>query len=231
MADAVKEFLKGSGAPKSKVEFNAEQSEVVKKFANLQEQEKNPIEEAPEAIIVPVDPIFSPENPMTGRQKYKFIRDVDVEVTTGDKDLYCKATLCGKPIELTIEMQNKFKVVLRTLSNYEADLTYFALEHGLREGFIQSQAVHASYHQQYCLTMQLVSVMDKPVDHLTFVKRASNTVQEDVEKIIESSVNILNMPQTYFGLLVRCANIFNHKLKKLEEMALNGDFWMPRDTD
>lgn len=157
------------------------------------------------------------------------VRDVDIPVTTEDQALYLKAVMNDKPVILEVQLANGMTVRVRSLTAYEGDLVTIAAENYMREytdGHLETALMTM---QGARVVMQVEAVNNIPFDNVHFKFTAGETDRKkDVKNLIEAmSAAQSDMSVFRYGLLVRAVNIFEHKMNRLNELALNRDFWVP----
>lgn len=185
-------------------------------------------------VTFTTDPTFE-EVPHEEREKEIFIsvRDTEIPVTSEDKILYLKACLNDKPVILDVKMKNGISFSCRSLSNYELDLTYVAVQLFAETYKNVNVGLYESIAQQFRASMQVVSIDGTRQPYLRFSYReGAENMDEDARTLMEkSNKQLQNSQGIRFGLMVRALNVFQHKLTRLQEAAFNEDFWKLGDID
>lgn len=160
----------------------------------------------------------------------------EIEVTETDKSRYLKAALNDMPVILPIllEMGNdeigNICVEIRTLSNYEMDVVFHAIQADSKDGFIAGQAQMAGRMQQYAAALQIVKFQQQSFRHIEFPEPGDAI--KDAEKLREfTNEHIASMQWPRWQVILNALRIFETKTKICNDAALNGNFWNPPGAD
>lgn len=157
-------------------------------------------------------------------------RGAAVNVTQEDIINFQLSILDSKPIFLTIKVLLGCNIVFRSITPYEEDLIFEAVTTMVERDGCPAGLIPA-YVQQFRLAMQLVSFHDRNTDYLSF-KYEPGKRGDQIKQLIEYSMRITSeMPGQKYKLCVTAADVFEHKLAKLQSAALNETFWDPVSTD
>lgn len=158
------------------------------------------------------------------------VRGTAVNVTPEEIIAFQLSVLDSKPVYLTIKVMLGCDIVFRSLTPYEEDLIFEAVSTMVeRDGC--PAALIPTYVQQFRLTMQMVSFHGRNLDHLTFTYEPGKRKDQIQTLISHSMQNTSSLPGHKYKLCVLAADVFEHKLAKLQSAALNETFWDPVSTD
>lgn len=159
-----------------------------------------------------------------------------VTVTDMEKSMYIKAVLNDVPVILPIDLEmgddirGNIVVELRTLSNYEADVVFLALELDKEEGIIKGSHQLASRIQQYAGALQTLKVQEKALPTIAFPSPGDSLGDRDkLRSFVKKHIGAMSWPR--WQAILNALRIFETKLKICNDAALNGNFWKPRGAD
>lgn len=167
------------------------------------------------------------------KKLYVKVYDTDIPVTQADQILYLKAVLNDDPVILNVEMPNGFSAKCRALNAYEADIALLAAQTYITKYDVKIIEAALAPLQGCKAAMQLVSVNGKQRDYTAFTFEPGKSDRiKDAEKLLDAMgvlESTLSMP--VYGLCLRALNTFESKFNRLNELAYNGNFWLPGSTD
>jgi hypothetical protein len=160
----------------------------------------------------------------------------EVVVTDLEKAKYLKAVLNDVPVILPISLEmgddeaGNIVVDLRTLSNYEMDVAFFAIQEDGKENRITGTAQMAGRLQQYAGAMQTVKFQNDMFNHIEFPDPGE--AKKDAIKLRDfTNKHISCMQWPRWQAILNALRIFETKIKICNDAALNGNFWTPQDAD
>lgn len=159
-----------------------------------------------------------------------------VAVSDIEKSKYIKAVLNDVPVVLPIELEmgndeiGNITIELRTLSNYETDVVFLALEKDKEEGLIKGHHQLATRIQQYAGALQTLKVQEKVVTTIAFPEPGDITTDRDkLRAFVTKHVSSMSWPR--WQAILSALRVFETKLKICNDAALNGNFWKPQGAD
>lgn len=182
-------------------------------------------------ISLSSDPMFNDNKRAVIDRMFVSVKDTEIPISPEDQALYIKATLNNVPVVMSIEMENGIKMECRSLSVYEGDLVYDALNKFLSEYPEVNAALWEGIIQQYRIAMQLVSINGRKIDHLVYKYDPGKRAEHAEDLYRKSNEMLMDIQGPLFGVYVRGLNVFQSKLNRLQEAAFNKDFWSPVGTD
>lgn len=156
----------------------------------------------------------------------------DIPVTEADMRNYLKCMLQDVPLELDIELYGgKIIIRARAISAYEQQLAAAtAYSYTMSQSNTHLASVIAPvFIQKLRIALQLRTFNGLPVSDLEF-KPEPNMLVAHIKKLTLRADDLIgSCSAPRWNAYVYALNVFEHKLTKLNEMALNRDFLNPGD--
>lgn len=156
----------------------------------------------------------------------------DIPITHDDEVAYLKSMLNDSPFELDIELYGgQMHIHARAISVYEQQLAALAAFNETARSDNPSVAaiLAPTYLQKVRIALQLRSCNGLPVSDLAY-KPEPGKINEHAADLAKKADELLgNSSAARWNAYIYALNIFEHKLTKLNEMALNRDFLSPGD--
>lgn len=153
-----------------------------------------------------------------------------VTITDEDKNMFLKALLCDKPVELEISLfGGKVKLLFRSRSMHEQRRVLDVLHLDQEEKVLPSNdpALLFTRLQQYLAAVMLRRVNGEIFSELEIT--AGNPVKDDavlLRKVFSDKLE--QMPHIKWTAVLNGLRIFEEKCRQLSEHCVNEDFWSPR---
>lgn len=185
---------------------------------------------APERIKAPEDTLFSEPNPEEEAVASALIDIRSVSITDEEKDLFLKALLCDKPVELDIVLfAGKLKLTFRSRSMHEQrrvlDVLHLDQEEQLLPG--NDPALLFTRLQQYLTAVMLRRINSEVFSELELPP--GKEVVADASALRKVFADKLEqMPHIRWTAILNGLRIFEEKCRQLSEHCVNEDFWSPR---
>ena len=191
---------------------------------------ENPSDVEKEKVMVPRDPINSPEAAV---QSDLFVSKVrwkrDLEISDKDKEAYLRAIL--HEATFTLDMQffgGRCTLTFRARSNHEQDMCINALDVLAKErGQINLLSANTEL-QQFSLAIMLIKVDGKDVEGAVTIP-VDMKMEEAVKLLHAQMPRIKGYGETKWGVYSQAMMMFHEKQALMQEESLNGDFWPPAD--
>lgn len=239
MADEVKAFLEeevnttqDSVSPntveKTENSFHME-LEQEEQVENLESLEESPLFKERK---LPVDKTFEKSAYEDTGKEFVTVNDTTVEITDEDKEQYLTCMLLEEPITLDIDLfGGRATITCRAITVYERDLIVLAgIKKSEELGYVYSNLYMDTNLQQLYMAMQITKVNGRIRDYLQFPKHEPGKMDEHAMKLADwSRERIETLPLPTWHMFARALNVFNHKLNKLNELALARNFTNPLD--
>lgn len=168
------------------------------------------------------------ENPVYNIQ----VRVSEIPVTEEDQRMYLKSMLNDTPLKLNIDLYGgKMSILCRACSVYEQQLCAVA---SYRHTFLTKDPTIASilapaFLQKVRAALQLVSCNGILVSDLAYSPEPNKFEEHAEELCVKAEKLVGGTNAARWNAYVYALNVFEHKLAKLNEMALNRDFLSPGD--
>lgn len=154
------------------------------------------------------------------------IRDNEVQITEDDKQEYLRAVLFDEPVELSTKMfGDKVKVTCRALTVYESALASAAV----LKYAMDTPPSHAMFYdtqlQKYRCCMQVTAINEKKFDYATYKEVSADEKETQIKDLMVRAEKLASdtiAPR--WGAMIHALNVFEHKLTRLNNAALNRDF-------
>ncbi len=160
------------------------------------------------------------------------INTQDIPVTHEDQVAYLKSMLNDTPFEIDISLYGgQMTIHARAVSVYEQQVAAVAAfnETINSENSGLAAILAPTFMQKVRIALQLRSCNGFIISDMAF-KPEPNKLKEHVKLLTEKSDEILGgTSAARWNAYIYALNIFEHKLTKLNEMALNRDFLSPGD--
>ena len=233
-ADAVKQYL----AEKAAQEAETLQEETSEAVADSFLNEEPPAQEAPQPdtsfgedrIELHADMQFS-ENAMDAMDKQSVTVNLqEIPITDNDERAYLKSMLNDTPFELDISLYGGNMLIhARSITVYEQQLAAAAAYSKTVES--ENSALAAilapAFVQKIRVALQLRTCNGMLISDLSF-KPEPNKFKEHIKQLQKAADELLGgTTAARWNAYIYALNIFEHKLTKLDEMALNRDFLNP----
>lgn len=158
------------------------------------------------------------------------VKGFEYKITQDDKEDYLRCMLTDAPVILPVITKGSgIKVVCRALSVYEVELaTYAGIQHVKNSQHPEmAELTWRSEVQKYRLSMQVMQLGKDKMDYLSF-KPEIGKLQEHCDMLRKLATERFgNMSIIRWRLCIHALNIFEHKLTRLNELALMPDFLSP----
>lgn len=200
-------------------------------LAGKSSEEEAPEEENEVRISLSSDPMFDNDKRAAVDRMFVSVKDTEIPISHEEQALYIKATLNNVPVILPIEMENGIKMECRSLSVYEGDLVYDALNKFVADFPNVNASLWEGIIQQYRISMQLMSINGRKLDYLTYKYSPGDREKHAEDLYKKSNEMLMDVQGPLFGVYIRGLNVFQSKLNRLQEAAFNKDFWSPAGTD
>lgn len=218
------------------IPVSASQSTEDKVRAFLQEkgaqagQPAAPVAPTVERVQVPEDPTFKEPSPEEQAVITALVDVRAVKVSDDDKELYLKALLCDKPVELEIELYGgKLKLLFRSRTMHEQRRVLDVLHLDQEENLIPNNdpALLFTRLQQYLAAVMLRRINDELFSELDLKPgRDLKADAADLRKVFTDKLE--NMAHIRWTAVLNGLRIFEEKCRQLSEHCVNEDFWSPR---
>jgi len=183
-----------------------------------------------ERVKAPEDKTFSTPAPEEQAVQTALIDIRAVTITEEEKDLFLKALLCDKPVELEITLfGGKLKFLFRSRSMHEQRRVLDVLHLDQEQQVLPSNepALLFTRLQQYLASVMLRRINGDVFSELEIVP--GNNIAADAEllrKVFADKVE--NMSHIRWTAVLNGLRIFEEKCRQLSEHCVNEDFWLPR---
>lgn len=154
-----------------------------------------------------------------------------ITITDEEKDLFIKSLLCDTPFTLPISLyKDQLIVVCRTKGAREDDLITYATQKRLREmrkddTLEVPELILASMLQELRMVIQIEAVNGKPFATENFNDVTWDGIDEASDKLLKLQTNTFKGIEHHTWMMLCLAvDIFNSKLAKLQEGALDQNF-------
>lgn len=160
------------------------------------------------------------------------VKGFEYKITQEEKEEYLRCMLMDKPITMEVKTAgSNVGVTCRALSVYEIELaTYAGMQYMKNaEDTYMAEMTWRSEVQKYRLAMQAMQIGRDKVDYLSY-KPEPGKLQEnarDLQQKANERFGTMNVIR--WRLCVHALNVFEHKLTRLNELALMPDFLSPGD--
>lgn len=225
LADQVKAFLEAE-AKKEEGEVKdveKEDEEAAREMFGEEEEE----EEEKKRIPVSPDPAFEENEEPTFNVQVKLS---NIPVTEEDQRMYLKSMLNDEPLTLDISLYGgKLVIRARALSVYEQQLAAVATYENamVRKSAGIAAIVAPTYLQKLRVALQLRTCNGKLISDLSYAPGAGVFSSQAEDLCTKAEKLVGGTGAARWNAYIYALNIFEHKLAKLNEMALNRDFLSP----
>lgn len=153
-----------------------------------------------------------------------------VQVDDMDKSLYMKQALCLGAVELDIKLlQGQVTVRCRTLSNFEYEVVWRAVQKTTEDGLISLPEQNISYLQWYCNCLQVVAFNGTQMNPPRFVSTQDiNACADELRTFHQTQTR--DMQAARWALQQTATRVFECKMKICNDNLANMDFWVLADT-
>lgn len=133
-------------------------------------------------------------------------------------------------------MFKNFTIRCRDLSMYEKQVVQRIITDDLKNNPNVVPAAVFMLIRQCRVPMQVVSVNDTPMNYLKFSYKPDSDIEDqlgkDAEILLKKSMeSVYAVPSARYELYMKALNVFENKLRRLQEAAFNETFWNPADQD
>lgn len=236
-ADEVKQFIEEE-KEQQEVSPQAHADEFATKMHTETEEEPEELEKLEnsplfEARSLPRDTTFDSTEYDDHGEEFVKVKETKIPITNQDKEDYLEAMLLEVPVELEIPLfDGRAAISCRALSVYERDLVVLAsilntdeLPKSFSTLFIDSKL------QQFYMAMQVTKVNGRQRDFVSF-EHVPGKMEEQARELIEwTRTRVETLPLPTWTMFATALNVFNHKLNKLNELALARNFIEPLGSD
>lgn len=162
------------------------------------------------------------------------IQDDQHQITTKEKEDYLMACLNDELFVMTLDMLRGFTVKCRDLNVYENRVVQQVLLNYVQDNPNTIMSVLTNLLRQCRLPMQIMEICGKPYNSIRFEYDPENAsdekLNEDARLLYKKSMELeMNTPYARYQLCLKALNVFENKLKRLEEASFNENFWKPAD--
>lgn len=184
----------------------------------------------PDRIKAPEDKLFSDPSPEDEAVSSALVDIRTVAITEDEKNMFLKALLCDKPVELDVELfGGKMKLTFRSRSMHEQRRVLDVLHLDQEEKILPANdpALLFTRLQQYLAAVMLRRVNGEIFSELEIT--AGNPVKDDavlLRKVFSDKLE--QMPHIKWTAVLNGLRIFEEKCRQLSEHCVNEDFWLPR---
>lgn len=237
MADEVKQFIEEEETETTEVEPQT----VTNEFAESMHSEEEEVDDSEEIENSPLfkerrltrDTTFDKTSYDDHGEEFVQVKDTKFPITNQDKEQYLEAMLLENPVELDIPLfDGKAIITCRALSVYERDLVVLAsvlstneLDSNFSTLFIDTKL------QQFYMALQVTKVNGRQRDYIQFT-HTPGEMEKQANELIEWTRNsVEKLPLPSWTMFATALNVFNHKLNKLNELALARNFTEPLGLD
>ena len=163
------------------------------------------------------------------------VKGFEYKISEEEKEAYLRCMLNDTPVILTITtLGTNVPVTCRGLSVYEIELATYAGIQFVKEREEQREMAELMWRsevQKYRLAMQMMKFSDTMYDYLEF-KPEPGKLEEHCTKLRRIAAERFgNMNVIRWKMCIHALNIFEHKLTRLNELALMPDFISPGGLD
>lgn len=164
------------------------------------------------------------------------IQDDQHIITRKEKEDYLLACLNDEQFTMTLELLRGFTVTCRDLNVYENQVVQRVLFNYVKTHPNTIMSVLTNVLRQCRLPMQIVEVQGVPYNtiRLTYDPNSSTEDQlnADAEYLYKRSMELeMNTAYAKYQLYMKALNVFENKLRRLEEASFNANFWNPAGQD
>lgn len=231
-ADAVREFLaERKEEEKDTSEYDLEEAEKLKRQPEVEDEEDEKLEKVNESRIQFTSSGAYEDNQFAAaEQQYVNVKVDKIPVTESDKVAYVKSMLNDEPLELNISLYNgEVNIRARSVSVYEQQLAAMAAYNYLASDEAEhTGAMLVPLFLQKCrIAMQLISCNGRRISDIAYTPEPGKLSAHIADLIKQANLLLARTNAPRWNAYVYALNIFEHKLTKLDEMAINRDFIVP----
>lgn len=163
------------------------------------------------------------------------VKGFEYKITDDEKEAYLRCMLNDTPVILTVTtLGSDIDVTCRGLSVYEIELATYAGIQFVKNFDNQKEMAELMWKseiQKYRLTMQLMKFQSTMYDYLTFSPEPGKLDEHcaKLRKVAAERFGAMNIIK--WKMCIHALNIFEHKLTRLNELALMPDFLSPGESD
>lgn len=157
-------------------------------------------------------------------------------ITRKEKEDYLLACLNNELFTMKLDMLRGFSITCRDLSVYENKVVQRVLFNYAKKHPDTLMSVMMQLLRQVRLPMQIMAVGNTPYENVSYSYNAASPSEKqldrDAKDLYSRSMEMeMNTPQARYQLYMKALNVFENKLKRLEEASFNANFWKPADQD
>lgn len=162
------------------------------------------------------------------------LQDDQIPITQEEKESYLLAMLNEEQYEQDVNMFKNFTIRCRDLSMYEKQVVQRIITDDLKKNPNVVPAAVFMLIRQCRVPMQIVSVNGKPMGYMKFSYNPDTDVDDQLGRDAETLLNhsmeaVYSVPSARYELYMKALNVFENKLRRLQEAAFNETFWNPAD--
>lgn len=159
------------------------------------------------------------------------VKDTRVEITEEDKESYMKALLLDTPVTLRIPCyKGTVYVTCRALSVYEINVSTMAGNQFVDEEKDSRMAalLLTGELQKVRIAMQITHINDIVQPTRSYKYEKDGTIEEHAKDLRTfANARLYDTPEQKWNLMISALNVFEHKLRRLNELSISGDFIVP----
>lgn len=160
------------------------------------------------------------------------VKGFEYKITQDEKEEYLRCMLMDKPIIMEVKAAgSNMGITCRALSVYEIELATYAGVQYMKncEDTYMAELSWRSEVQKYRLAMQVMKLGRDKVDYLAYKPEPGKLHEHAMDLQREANERFGSMNVIRWRLCVHALNVFEHKLTRLNELALMPDFLSPDD--
>lgn len=156
--------------------------------------------------------------------------DLRVEVEELEKNLFWKAALNDTPVILPTYVRN-VQVTCRTLSQFEMDVMFSALDSDSTKRVVLTEGQYASQMQDYSLFCQVQQVGDQPFKYAFEATKYDSLAEAAQALRLHHTQASRTFNQALRSCLIHALRVFSIKIKLCTDNLHNENFWTPPEED
>lgn len=230
-SDEVREFFRKGGdeIPEDGIPLNLDEATKQRLFGRA-ERDKERYEQTPVDALRNTD--YDPGKPSQG-QVFSWAMELqglgEITVTELDKSHYLKAVLNDVPVMLSVDLDvGDMEITVCSLSNRDMDIVYRALKIDESEAGFEGPAQLATRMYKYAVALQVLKVNDQvfpAFDSAKFIDMGIDYTAQKLREHVEEFIQPINWAR--WNALLTALRIFEAKLAKCNQAALDANFWTP----
>lgn len=230
----VKDFLNTQPSSTENNDSGMPPHEVIDldELAKEQEAENKKLQEFQTAVDDQRSKLFEPDKASLAHLSSWVFQDsnLKVEVTDFDKSMYLKSLLNDTNLELLIKLEMGIEFTIRSLTNFEFEVLFLALDMYSKEEKITGPAQYASMVQQCAAALQVIKMGGKTLDPPIFI--AGEISAQEAAKVLKNRVDITLGKWTWpkWQAAITALRVFEIKLATCNENARQANFWQTADA-